>query len=159
MKKIYILTAVFALLTLSLNAQLTTSKNKVVKQGTSTEKVDTPPDGYFRMGPSRASTTPVTPPYTNNFGSNALWNWWEVIDANDDGSTWTFNSSGYAQYKYNSYNDANDWLVTAPVHLEAGKVYTFSINAWLRSTTYGYDGKRCSHIGCIIRWKGSDTLH
>lgn len=37
MKKIYILTAVFALLTLSLNAQLTTSKNKVVKPETSTE--------------------------------------------------------------------------------------------------------------------------
>ena len=32
MKKIYILTAVFALLTLSLNAQLKVNKNKVVAQ-------------------------------------------------------------------------------------------------------------------------------
>ena len=149
MKKIYILTAVSALLALSLNAQTQlkvdkdgvivypkTSTEQVVEQG---EKEVIPADVNVRKAPSRASSDPVTPPYTNNFGSNALWNWWEVIDANDDGSTWTFNSSGYAQYTYNSYNDANDWLVTAPVHLEAGKVYTFSINAWLRSTTYGYE--------------------
>lgn len=149
MKKIYILTAVFALLALSLNAQSQlkvnqdgvivypkTSTEQVVEQG---EKEVIPADVNVRKAPSRASSDPVTPPYTNNFGSNALWNWWEVIDANDDGSTWTFNSSGYAQYTYNSYNNANDWLVTAPVHLEAGKVYTFSINAWLRSTTYGYE--------------------
>jgi hypothetical protein len=148
MKKIYILTAVFALLTLSLNAQSQLKVNKdgvvvppkpLTEQVAQGEKVVTPPDGYFRMGPSRASTTPVTPPYTNSFSNNNEWNWWEVIDANNDGSTWTRNNGGYAQYSYNTNNDANDWLVTAPVNLEAGKVYTFSIQARASSswgTTY-----------------------
>ena len=135
MKKIYILTAVFALLTLSLNAQLTTSKNKVVKPETSTEKVVTPPDGYFRMGPSRASTDPVTPPYSNGFDNSTETSWWEVIDANSDGSTWTF-SGQRAVYTYNSDNAANDWLITAPVYLEVGKIYKFYIKASRRSSSY-----------------------
>ena len=145
MKKIYILTAVFALLTLSLNAQSQLKVNQdgvVVSPNYSTEQVEqgekivTPPDGYFRMGPSRASTDPVTPPYTNNFDSNTAWNWWEVIDVNGDNRTWTRNNNGYAQYTYSSSNAANDWLVTAPVYLEAGKVYTFSIDARAYSSDY-----------------------
>ena len=134
MKKIYILTAVFALLTLSLNAQTRASK-QAPQPTTSTEKVVTLPDGYFRMGPSRASTTPVTPPYTNSFGSTSEWNWWEAINVNG-GNTWTYNSSGYAQYQYETNNAANDWLVTAPVTLEAGKKYLFSIKTWARNSSY-----------------------
>ncbi len=136
MKKIYILTAVFALLTLSLNAQLTTAKKKVVKQETSTVKVDTPPDGYFRMGPSRASTTPVTTfPYTNGFDSQDEWNWWEVINANNDSYTWEL-SSNRARIRWNTYEAANDWLITAPIHLEAGKTYKFYIDAFAQTTSY-----------------------
>ncbi len=134
MKKIYILTAVFALLTLSLNAQLKASKRGVVHPTTSTEKVVTPPDGYFRMGPSRASTDPVTPPYSNGFNSSE-WNWWEVIDVNGY-NTWTYNSEGYAQYQYHSTQPANDWLITAPVTLQAGKTYKFYIDAWVRGSSY-----------------------
>ena len=144
MKKIYILTAVFALLALSLNAQsqlkvnqdgVIVSPTSLTEQVVQGEKVVTPPDGYFRMGPSRASSDPVTPPYTNGFGSNE-WNWWEVIDVNGDNRTWTRTNNGYAQYTFSSSNAANDWLITAPVHLEAGKVYTFSINAWANSANY-----------------------
>jgi hypothetical protein len=137
MKKIYILTAVFALLTLSLNAQ-TRAIKKVVQPTAPTEKVATPPDGNFRMGPSKTSTTPVTPPYTNDFSTSDLWNWWQVI-SDSYGNTWTYNSNGYAQYQYSRYYAADDWLVTAPVYLEAGKTYKFYIDAWLRSTTYGYE--------------------
>ncbi len=136
MKKIYILTAVFALLAMSLNAQLTTTKKKVVKQGTSTVKVVTPPDGYFRMGPSRASTTPVTTfPYTNGFDSQDEWNWWEVIDDNSDGYTWDL-SSNRARIRWNTSEAANDWLITAPIHLEAGKTYKFYIDAFAQTTSY-----------------------
>ena len=79
MKKLYILTAVFALLTLSLNAQT---------------KVEIIPDGYFRMGPSRVSTTPVTPPYSNSFDSSTDFDWWETINANNDSYTWAlYNNS------------------------------------------------------------------
>ena len=130
MKKISMILAALMLLSMSLNAQLKTTKDGVVVQpNTSIEKVDTPPDGYFRMGPSRASTTPVTPPYSNDFGSSTLWNWWEVINANNDGSTYTWTlSSNTARYRYNSSKAADDWLVTAPITLEAGKTYKFYIS-------------------------------
>ena len=137
MKKIYILTAVFALLTLSLHAQLKVNKNKVVAQPKSlTEKVDTPPDGYFRVGPSRASTDPVTTfPYTNGFDNSTEQNWWEIIDANNDQSTWEI--TGYrARYHWNSGNAANDWLVTAPVYLVAGRTYKFYIDAAVGYSTW-----------------------
>lgn len=137
MKKIYILTAIFALLTLSLNAQLKVNKNKVVAQPKSlTEKVDTPPDGYFRVGPSRASTDPVTTfPYTNGFDNSTEQNWWEIIDANNDQSTWEI--TGYrARYHWNSGNAANDWLVTAPVYLVAGRTYKFYIDAAVGYSTW-----------------------
>ena len=87
MKKIYIFAAVLALLTLSLNAQLNARKNVVAKSTTTnTEKGDIRPDALFRMGPSRASTVPVTPPYSNGFDSNDEWNWWETIDVDGDGN-------------------------------------------------------------------------
>ena len=130
--------AALTLLSMSLNAQLKTTKGGVVVQpNNSTEKIDTPPDGYFREGPSRASTTPVTPPYSNDFGSSALWSWWEVINANNDGTNYTWAlSSNTARYRYNSSRAADDWLVTAPITLEAGKTYKFYIDTWAQSTTY-----------------------
>ncbi len=135
MKKIYILTAVFALLTLSLNAQTTKSIKKAQSQPKSTtEKVVTPPDGYFRMGPSRASSTPVTPPYSNSFGSNDEWNWWETINANSDDYTWElYNNS--ARIRWNSSQAANDWLITAPITLQAGRTYKFYLDTWAESGT------------------------
>ena len=57
---------------------------------------------------------------------------WEIIDANGDGNTWTFNRGtgssdndadanpfgGWVQYKYHSANKANDYLVTRhPINL------------------------------------------
>lgn len=130
MKKIYILTAVFALLALSLNAQNKVDPNgNVMPPKSQTGKVDIKPDGFFRMGPSRASTTPVTPPYSNSFNSSDEWSWWETIDANSDGSTWSL-SSNSARYSYDWDNAANDWLVTAPIKLKAGKTYRFYIDAW-----------------------------
>jgi hypothetical protein len=145
MKKIYLILAAMMLVSLSLNAQLKATKDgTVVYPKTSTLSVDvkdvTPPDGYFRMGPSRASTTTVTPPYSNNFSSSE-WDWWEVIDNNNggsgDGKTWTYDSSNQrAVYSYHGSNAADDWLVTAPIHLIAGKTYKFYIDASRRSPSY-----------------------
>ena len=74
--------------------------------------------------------------YSNTFLTESDFNTMTVIDANNDNSTWTYNSSGYAQYTYNSSNAANDWLITPGITLEAGKTYQFDIEAWARSTTY-----------------------
>lgn len=126
MKKIYMILAAMTLLSMSLNAQ-----TKKAYRPSTTTQLSAP-----AKGPSRASSQPVTPPYTNDFGSATLFNWWEVINANSDNSTWTRNNSGYAQYKYDSNNYADDWLVTAPLTLEEGKAYTFSIEAWCYSANY-----------------------
>ena len=102
------------LLSMSLNAQT---------------KVETPPDGYFRMGPSRVSTTPVTPPYSNSFDSSTDFAWWETINNNGDSYTWElYNNS--ARIHWNSSQAADDWLVTAPITLKAGKTYKFYIDTW-----------------------------
>ena len=124
MKKIYMILAAITLLSMSLNAQTTANG-----------KVEILPDGYFRMGPSRASTTPVTPPYSNGFDSDDEWNWWETINNNGDSYTWSL-SSGTAQIRWNSSQAADDWLVTAPVYLEAGKNYKFYIDTWAYSSSY-----------------------
>lgn len=126
MKKIYMILAAMTLLSMSLNAQ-----TKKAYRPSTTTQLSAP-----AKGPSRASSQPVTPPYTNDFGSATLFNWWEVINANSDSRTWTRNNSGYAQYQYHSSNYADDWLVTAPLTLEAGKAYTFSIEAWCSSASY-----------------------
>ena len=150
MKKIYILSAVFALLTLSLNAQIT---KQVVEKATSTEnvnndeKVVTPPDGYFRVGPSRASSTPVTPPYTNGFNSQSEWDWWETIDVAGDGTSWGGQwtlSNNTARYTYDSNNAADDWLITAPITLKAGRTYKFYLDTWANGYTERIEVKMAS---------------
>ena len=134
MKKIYILTAVLALLTLSLNAQdLKVDQNgNVVPPKAKTGQVEKEvikPDGYFRMGPSRASTTPVTTfPYYNRFSSSDDFDWWETIDGNNDNATW-YLSNQQACIQWNSSLALDDWLVTAPITLQAGKTYKFYIDA------------------------------
>lgn len=79
----------------------------------------------------------MTPPYSNGFNSSDEQNWWEVINANNDGSTYTWAFyNNYARYHWNASSAANDWLVTAPVTLQAGRTYTFSINAWAESSGF-----------------------
>ena len=150
MKKIYILTAIFALLALSLNAQTT---KQVVEKATSTEnvnndeKVVTPPDGYFRVGPSRASSTPVTPRYTNGFNSQSEWDWWETIDVAGDGTSWGGQwtlSNNTARYTYDSNNAADDWLITAPITLKAGRTYKFYLDTWANGYTERIEVKMAS---------------
>lgn len=43
---------------------------------------------------------------------------WTVTDANEDGSTWKFDSSGEPSkvfYTYNGANAANDWLISPAI--------------------------------------------
>ena len=80
----------------------------------------------------RANRTTVTVA-SSDFSSSSGWT---IIDANNDGSTWSISSSGYAAYNYNQNNAANDWLVYSSIALEAGKTYTFNLDAWRRGTNY-----------------------
>ncbi len=75
-------------------------------------------------------------PYTFDFSQNLL-EQFAVIDNNADGKTWTWSASNGAYYGYSSANAADDYLITMPFNLKAGKTYNVIVNA--RSS--GYDEK------------------
>lgn len=53
-----------------------------------------------------------------------------VIDANNDGSTWDWdNERKAASYFYSRVNAADDWLISPPIALQAGKNYIVSFRA------------------------------
>ena len=75
----------------------------------------------------------LVPPYANTFDGSDAFDLMTVIDSNNDGSTWSLynysDGTGYAQYKYNSKNTGDDWLITPSLRLEAGKEYIVSFDA------------------------------
>ncbi len=75
-------------------------------------------------------------PYSNTIDTADDFAAFGVLDANNDGKTWTFNEDGMAQYTYSSSNDGDDWLITPAVYLEKGKAYAFSVDAMARSASY-----------------------
>ena len=67
-------------------------------------------------------------PYTNGFETIDEQEQFYIIDYNGDGSTWSF-SNGEARYRYNSNNEADDWLISPAIKLEEGKRYRFALDA------------------------------
>lgn len=64
-----------------------------------------------------------------------------VVDANNDNETWYYDSyAGKVKYPGNSDENGDDWLITPPVHIEAGSVCEFSF-----VTTVGFDGFYTEH--------------
>ena len=74
-------------------------------------------------------------PYTNDFADEAAFAEFGVIDYNEDGKTWTF-ADGGVYYTYNSSADGDDWLISPPIKLEAGKLYHFAIDAKAGLSSY-----------------------
>ncbi len=68
-------------------------------------------------------------PYTFNLTTNETFSTFSVIDNNGDNSTWKWNSSNGTYYGYNSSNAADDYLISAPFNLVAGKSYKITVNA------------------------------
>ena len=75
-------------------------------------------------------------PYTADFSQASTFDLFTVMDANDDGKTWKWNSNGYAYCMYSSENAADDYLITMPIKLEAGKSYDVIVNAYCYSDYY-----------------------
>lgn len=68
-------------------------------------------------------------PYVANFAQdNEAFAHFTTINANNDGSYWEDNAT-YAAYEYDSENDADDYLVTPGLRLEAGKRYNIVVRA------------------------------
>lgn len=52
-----------------------------------------------------------------------------VVDANNDGSTWSYNAgSQCARYSYNKNNNGDDWLFTPQIDMVEGGIYTIELN-------------------------------
>lgn len=67
-------------------------------------------------------------PYTFDFSQDLL-DLFAVIDNNADGKTWIWSSSNGAYYPYHGTNAADDYLITLPFNLKAGKTYNVVVNA------------------------------
>ena len=66
-------------------------------------------------------------PYTPSFSNLADQQSFTIINVNNDNGYWRFNSNGYAEYKYDSGNAGDDWLITPGIKLETGKAYRFGV--------------------------------
>lgn len=67
-------------------------------------------------------------PYLGTFTGGL--NDYTVIDANNDKVTWTANKlNGTVEYNWSLKNNADDWLITPLIKLEAGKTYTVTVSA------------------------------
>ena len=70
-------------------------------------------------------------PYFCDFDTDL--NLYTVVDANGDGSTWNWDAATKsAAYHWSTTGPGDDWLITPPLHLLAGKSYKVSFKA--RST-------------------------
>ncbi len=75
-------------------------------------------------------------PYFADFSAAGVLDQFGVIDANGDGTTWAWNTSGYAAVSYNQLEQADDYIVTMPIAMKAGKTYNINASISTGSTTY-----------------------
>lgn len=74
-------------------------------------------------------------PAGDDFSDESSFDLYTIVDANEDGATWIM-YNGVPSAKYHSTNDADDWLITSPVKLEAGKLYILNCEVGPYSTSY-----------------------
>lgn len=76
----------------------------------------------------RATATVFEAGWNNSLTTQEEFDQFTVIDANNDGKTWIFNSyedqeGGYSGYSYSQTENADDWLVSPGISLKGGKTY------------------------------------
>lgn len=62
---------------------------------------------------------------------------YKIIDANEDESTWEFNYQRHGMSIRHADTGMDDWLISPPFRLEAGKLYTVSFDAIESYVKYG----------------------
>lgn len=82
--------------------------------------------------------TPLNVPYYCDFeDAYTMYNYFTIIDANKDGYTWNYDTSGcQAYYSYSQTNAADDWMIAPPINYEAGKTYVLQFSAFSASSSY-----------------------
>ncbi len=69
----------------------------------------------------------MAPPYLEEFPNSAALSTFTIIDGNNDGKVWGYNS-GKARIRENSSIAMDDWLITPPLKLEKDNIYKFSMD-------------------------------
>lgn len=77
-------------------------------------------------------------PWTEKFDDASSLNMFTIVDANNDGSTWGWSrfKTKAVTYTYNEKNAADDWLITPPVALKAGKKYKLTFDEHVTNSGY-----------------------
>ena len=71
----------------------------------------------------------LTPPFTCDFEDVSEFDQFSVLDGNNDWNVWEYNIQHFVALMYNSWQSANDYLVTPGMNLKGGFIYTFSTDA------------------------------
>ena len=70
---------------------------------------------------------PLEAPYVEEFDGQPAFDLFTVFDANKDGRTWVMNKVDNMVYnQFNTVRDADDWLISPPIHLNNDRQYFFS---------------------------------
>ncbi len=73
-------------------------------------------------------------PYTADFTDETVFSQFMSIDANDDLFSWLWDPNNDAYYGCHAENAADDYLVTLPIRMEAGKTYNVTVKASVGSS-------------------------
>lgn len=81
---------------------------------------------------------PINPPYGNIFTTDdELYNYYTILDINNDRYTWTHEpETGAVFYPYNYQKAADDWLISPPLNLNANSSYTLTFSTFSSSSYY-----------------------
>lgn len=81
---------------------------------------------------------PINPPYGGVFSNiNELINYYTILDFNNDGYTWSYDSeTGAVLYPYNYQQAADDWLISPPIIYNESDSYTLTFSTFSSSAEY-----------------------
>lgn len=84
---------------------------------------------------NRLDSGHITPPYLQTFDNNESLKGFTILNCNNDDKLWIIDDHA-AYLKYNGQMASDDWLITPPVVLEAGKMYRISADVKGKSARY-----------------------
>lgn len=107
----------------------TESGQHVYEYGVTAIAMETPSEeGRSKVVVGLAST-----PYKESFEDEGVMDLYTIIDANEDGHTWTFYSGDMAAPANSDY-PADDWLITPAINISYNKYYQVTVDMRVRSS-------------------------
>ncbi len=101
------------------------------------------------------------PPYSENFDNPAAIDLYTIIDVHNDKNTWKLeydedDATGDMRCGYSTSNPKDDWLISPPIKLDGGKLYTVSMQIMARGG-FRYPEKMEVVIGTAPTIEGMTT--